>query len=628
MIALGQTVFWDEPLKVGIHLALQKLGMGRKFLAGIHDTDYFAKLPQHARKDAEFGTFPHNDTTTKGLWSAAGEFSSLFGAELVISRETLAKHGLKVSRMSLARPGFLDEATEAWGWRGIVALGENAPITAEVPFPKIHGTLRKTLADSLAESIEMLQGETRVAGQRQADTLLAKFDKVAETCGQGSLGEFYRCFLPEIYSFTAGREVDVETTVTTELLKFNVGTCSRSRFEIVDFFLNPETRNQAVEAYNQAVEGSGIFGLDRFGTGALPFDVVLPGHGRGTLRVGNRGIVISTPKPQFISLRKPITCVCDLAEALQKKFGEDVVLVGKAVTLITMLATEFVFVFHEGASSYVTNSKQFHLRMRGLGFTSKLNPIFRVRYSTWASLDNVNAWFKLPTVLQAAFGSEEVCAPSFASRWRQVQNDQEQHLQQIANIRRPLEWFRFLQQTVGGAWESLGRDYQELNKQLVTLTSSLDSRKKERQDMLRDMRELTQQRQELEKAKGDHFRAFLYEKEPTTADLEKRKELTERIESIQNELRVKKGNLKQSVADQHQLMRSEDIKELHKRRGTLELEAEFKRLKLIRNALISSQGLRQANRRPSGWWFPLVSSDGRWINQTLASAKAYLEVID
>ena len=77
LLALGQTVLWDEPMKGGVALLLKGK---RKFIAGVHDTDYFAKLPSGERKKGQFKAVPHNDTTTRALWSAAGEFSALFGS--------------------------------------------------------------------------------------------------------------------------------------------------------------------------------------------------------------------------------------------------------------------------------------------------------------------------------------------------------------------------------------------------------------------------------------------------------------------------------------------------------------------------------------------------------------------
>src|SRR5258708_2443517 len=105
-------------MKAGVAQAVRKSGGTRKFVAGVHDTDYFAIAHVLCGK-RRFQAMAHNDTTTKDLWSAAGEFSALFGSETVVTRELLATGGLKFRRLTQARPTFLDEATEAWGWKGI-----------------------------------------------------------------------------------------------------------------------------------------------------------------------------------------------------------------------------------------------------------------------------------------------------------------------------------------------------------------------------------------------------------------------------------------------------------------------------------------------------------------------------
>ena len=119
LLALGQTVFWDEPVKIGILHQLKKLGFQREFIAGIHDTDYFAKL-SNAKGLEDYKALPHNDTTTKDLWSAALEFSSLFGSETVITKQIYNRFHLNLHRLESSFPDFLDRKTEAWGWRGIM----------------------------------------------------------------------------------------------------------------------------------------------------------------------------------------------------------------------------------------------------------------------------------------------------------------------------------------------------------------------------------------------------------------------------------------------------------------------------------------------------------------------------
>lgn len=626
LLALGQTVFWDEPMKAGLALRLKALGSSRRLVAGSHDTDYFAKLPGEKGRKSRFRAVPHNDTTTKGLWSAAGEFSALFGGETVVTRETMAAAGTRLARIDRDRPGFLDEATEAFGWRGVVANDERVPIVSELPIKYALPELKATLDWALRETTNCLSGEAKDRGEERADDLRKLICDVAEE-RQGSVGAYYERLLPALYSFAAGEEVDVDTTSTTTLLKFNRETCGLPRFQLLNLFIDPKTKAQAKAAYDESVaHGPGMFPLGRFGTGAVPFDLVIPGHGRGTLRIGNRGAVIMTPTPQFLRFDEPLSGVAELADLIEAKFGPDCTVVGKAVTLIGMLASEFVFAFHEGASSYVKVSRAMHERLREqLGIPLALFPILRIRYATWDALRPVQTWLRLPSVLQRAFGTEELPARSFAERWVEVGSEQEALLAELAKCPRSNCLIKMLNRRLGGAWQRLSDEYLRLQTDLETLEGESKSLARERDAAYTHLRECRRGRVQAEIAKGEHWRACLFEKEPTPEALAERDRLTGMVEASIHAMAQAEVELRHVRSRQSQLVGDPRVLNARARRREIELEAELKRARLVREAVVSSKGLRAAERRPSAWWMPVVSTDGAWFRETIRTAQAWLE---
>ncbi|MDR3689412.1 MAG: hypothetical protein P4L46_08540 [Fimbriimonas sp.] len=628
LLALGQTVFWDEPMKAGLAVAARRLGSPIRLVAGVHDTDYFAKLPSGKHEAGQFKALPHNDTTTKGLWSAAGEFSTLFGSETVITREMLHAAGLRIGKLGAARPTFMDEATEAWGWRGIVSLDEHAPITKDVQLKQLFQVCQSTMDWAIDSTLQSLSGMGRQKAEELANDLRAKVCDAAEPRTQ-TVSEFYQRLLPIFYEFCANAPVDIETTATSELLRFNAATCCSSRFELVNLFVDQATRAVACSAYDEAIRGSsGLYELARFGTGAIPFDLILPEHGRGTIRLGTRGAVIMTATPQFLTFKKPLNSISELAEAVERKFGPDCVLVGKAVTLIGMLAPEFVFVFHEGASSYVKYSRALHRKLADKGFSIKMNPILRVKYDAWDALKVCCSWMKLPDPFQRAFGTEEMCAPSFSGRWKEVAHEQESLLATLAGLRRPIELIRFLDRTQGGSWNCLAREYEGLHASLGSLQRSLEEIRSQRYALYDEIRKLRAERLRAEREKGDHFREKIFDKPHTPADVAERSRLTHEVEKIIHSGVEAQNRMLDLRHKQNALLQDEEVQRIHERRRSIEFEAELKRLRLIRQAIICSRGLIQANLRPSAWWFRLVCPDGLWFRETVDNAECYTEPLN
>jgi len=623
-LALGQTVFWDEPMKAGVAQASRRLGLARRFVSGVHDTDYFAKYP-HRELKSGYAALPHNDTDTQALWSAAGEFSALFGSETVVTRDRLAACGGKVAEVAELRPGYLDEITEAWGWRGIVSFGPNSKTTAETPVRRLFDTLYSTYDWAVQTSLDLIVGDQKGKSVEAADGLRSLLCDSWDGGEAITLAEFYRRLAPRVYEAVAGEEIGIETTRTTELLRFNRSTCDLPRFELLQAFLDPKTREAACEAYDASVGGTQMYALEKFGAGALPFDLYVPGIGRGTLRLGSRGGVVMAEEPVAFSFKKPVDSVQRLAEVLEAKFGPDVVVIGKAVTLVGMLASEHVFVMHHGASTYMPVAQEFHRKIRPIWPTMRLHPILRVRYEPWDALETCKAWLALPEPLRRPFGAEQVSAESFAKRWRAVVEEQTALLAELGRLRRPLQLIEFLASHEGAQWDSLAAEYREVHHVMAGLDQRLGAVRKRRAKVVKEFKRLKSERGQAEKRLGEHWRAKVFGRSPSEVDVRMRAQLQEALAGVLAQIAECRAQWRDLVSEQEELAGSADVTKARLRRKNIAFEAELMRLKLVREAVIATDGLTRAGHRPSAWWFPLVSPSGCWFKATMKGAQYYLE---
>ncbi len=623
-LALGQTVFWDEPMKAGVVIRSKQLGLSRPFIAGVHDTDYFAKFHRKLNERG-YKALTHNDTTTKGLWSAAGEFSTLFGSETVITREKLLAYGAKVSRIEAERPGYLDEMTEAWGWKGVVSLEPHQDTIADKQLSPLFFELNTTFRWAVDTSLNT------VAGPHFADTKISAQELLSIVCdtvdepGSGDLAGYYQNLLPKFYDHVAQENLSIQTTRTTELLRFTKETCRLPRFKILDLFLNPETSERARTAYDASVSGSEIYTLDRFGVGAVPFDVYIPGRGRGTLRIGERGIVIMTPNPMALSYEVKPKSTEELAQLIENKFGDQCSIIGKAVSLIGMLASEFVFVFHHGASSYVHRSRNFHQQLIKHGLPIHANPILRVKLDPWKALESCCAWFKLPEPLQRPFGVEELSSCSLAARQKVVAEDQRKILEELKTLSRPLELIRFLDHKLGGQWNCLASQYESLHRDLEQIREQVQKVKIKKTDLIAAIKTENARRDQIQKELGIHWRERIFENSPSKEDELERKRLQREFEASLDKTRSLRRQWTDLQNEQLTIVSNESATNGKRLRHNIAFEAELYRMKLIREAIIASEGMEKAGYRPSAWWFSLVCPNATWFRATSQQAHYELE---
>ncbi len=623
-LALGQTVFWDEPIKAGVIQASVRNGFNRKFISGIHDTDYFAKLA-HVEKKAGYAALPHNDTGTQALWSAAGEFSSLFGSETVVTRERLSSLGGNVARVAELRPGYLDDITEAWGWRGVVSYGTQLRTTAETPLSPVFPVLMETFDWAVQTSQDLVAGEESERSSEAAAQLRTLACDSAEGIAEGTLADYYVRLAPLMYNLVAREELEIETTRTTALLKFNRATCSSPRFSLLGLFLDPSTRQLACDAYDGAVSGAQMYALSKFGAGAIPFDVYIPGRGRGTLLLGRKGGVVMAEEQISFTYKKQPESVEELAAVLEEKFGPDVVVVGKAVTMLGMLGREFVFVFHEGASGYLPITQEFHRLVAGIWDVGALHPVLRVKYSPWDALMKCKAWLRLPDVLKRPFGADEMSAESFSKRWVSVAQEQEEVLSRLSALKRPLELIEFLDSHVGGQWRCLAQEYTELHSGLAALNVRVGEIRAKRTSVIREHKALKSERDRLQHEVGRHWREKILGMSPTEADIEARRLLQERLAETTTAIDHARQRWLELFDEQQNLVSQKEVLSAHKRRNSIAFEAELTRMSLIREAIIATEGLRRAGHRPAAWWFHLLSPSGCWYKETMKRAMYYLE---
>jgi hypothetical protein len=176
LLALGQTVFWDEPMKAVLRHVLDERMPDATMVIGIHDADYFSKVPSSLEMPSDWAILPHNDGTTRDLWVATGEISRLFGSETIPSRDLLVEHGVQIDKIGkdfpAGRSAFVDTVTEAWGWRGLVHTDSGTEVSCCVPLTKALPHLLELLSWGFRKSLESLSDAEAARGSQVAEELL------------------------------------------------------------------------------------------------------------------------------------------------------------------------------------------------------------------------------------------------------------------------------------------------------------------------------------------------------------------------------------------------------------------------------------------------------------------------
>ncbi len=654
LLALGQTVYWDEPMKAILRHVLDERLPDTKMMVGIHDADYFSRVPASLDLPSGWAILPHNDGTTRDLWVATGEISRLFGSETIPTREMLIEHGVQIDKVGKDFPGgraaFVDTVTEAWGWRGLVHVDSGTEVSCCVPLREALPHLLDLLSWGFRESAESLSEVDARRASREADELLAQVRDYADSHPDASVANMFRDLLPRFYERLLGYEPrNLELVTSLSMFTFNRSTVDLPRFRPVDAFLDPRTREICQTAYNEAVAGSDIYTLDRFPEGAIPFDIVIPGKGRGTVCLRDGEVVIDTDDPIRIPCTVCPTDLAGLAAVIEDRLGSEVALVGKALTLVLMMASEFVFVLNQEGSAYIPRCRTMVSAMKRSGVDRSFYPILRIGYNTWDALKSTDATFNLPGHLARAFGQGEITAVEFSDSWRDVVESQERLLDTIKGLSSTEEFVAFLAGYKGESWAHRSEEY----RRTLTFIRNLSERTgpmKEESIRLKDLSyRLRQDVQQLEVEKGEHFRTTIkplrdeiWRLQQDGADEDRIRAIEDRIarheveragfERLIAEKRAEAAeaqNRSQELKKQVQAMEKSD--EVVAARATLksiEYEAELARAWLVRDAILTGRGLRYAGHRPSAWWFMLVDPQLDWFRQVAETAEFEFEEIE
>jgi len=654
-LALGQTVFWDEPVKAVWRRLLDENLPGAKMIAGVHDTDYFAKTSAHVGSDQKFVALPHDDGKTRDLWSAAGELSALLGSESVPTRAMFLSKNVPFDWLGKTYPGgksaLYADKTQAWGWRGIVHTESHSVIAHDIPIRDIQAALLEQLDWGFAESLACLADEgSRTRGIELAAAVRGWVLEFLETCSDSCrLSDLYQTLLPRFYRLLLGAyPSDFQTTSSLSLFQFNRATFSKERFSLIGFFLDPKTRPVARAAYDEAVGGSrsGIYTLEAFGPGAIPFDLVIPGVGRGTIRLAPAALIVeTTPVETFVPLSTPVATLEHLAALVEDHFGPDAALVGKAVTLADMIASEFLVVFHETASGYtaLTRAMNAHLAKNGLPLT--LHPIIRLSYPTWDALVAVmhEIILRLPGHLAATFGVETLSARDFAGQWREAVGASRRLLRQSSELSSLRALLGYLEGRDAQCWCDRLGEYEAALQALAEIARHSETLRGRIEEHSEEMAVWQKELQELERRKGEdwrqHLKPLMVQRDASlnsTEAAQKQRQIDrqiairatafdEPIAVCRERIAATRYLLAEFQRHRREMERGSEATKARVKIAEITREAQMARLELVRSAFLTIESLEHTQLRPTSWWLPLVDSTGAWFAALAAGTQARLE---
>ena len=643
LVAFGQTPFWDEPLK-----SLFAAHTRRRILVGIHDLDYFSRV-HSPLPGPRWQLIGRNDAAWRDPWIAAGEISALLGAEVWPSRPRLLEAGVQLDRMFSGRSaqGHMARATEGWGWRGIVENVPRPAVICDLPAASALPAIEELLQWGFAETERLLsEAEARHSARALGHELIGEARQFVQARPAASVADLYSELLRRMYQLLLGEiPANVEFIGTRDLLRFNRRTAGLPRFRFVSHFLDPRHAQASRAAYEEAAKETARSAPPDSGEGSLPFEVYVPGRGRGELRLQPDRLLIATEPPVEVRLKTPVQSVEQLAEVLEGAAGAELSLVGKALALPPMLNGEFVMTLMESGSAYMPRTQRMLAHMARAGVPVRVRPLLRLRLRSWDSLGECKGGLRLPEHLEQAFGVKTLSTAEFARGWRRAVRGQEKLIQRLRRVNTPCDLAELLGREEHEAWFRRLEQCRRAQQALLEVQRQADQLRHEALDMQIKEDETLLEVRQLENKRGTLSRELLRPLKRRLADAEAgvvaedmrklREEharaeglgraLLMALESKQAERKNWRKRRAALVARLRTLERCGKAGRARRVLATMERLAGRVRLRLARHAILAADSLPHADLRPAAWWFPALDPAGAWFARVRRSARARLE---
>ncbi len=649
LFACGQSPLWDEPTKAAAVAELVDLVPGLCMVAGVHDSDYFSKLPNAT--GAGFRLVPRTDASTAELWAATAEFSALFGSETPVRVRDLAAQGVPIRQLARSAPegprAFLDRVTEAWHWRGVVAEGDSHTIAADMPADRCAPAILAGLDWALQASLGLLDEQSAQRAAVRAEEVREEVVRAFEHAQGRNLPAAYQRILLAMWAGLLGQRPGwLRLTTTLTEFRFHPGTCDRPRFAPVNLYLDPRTADLATHLYDEAVAGTGAYKLHEFGEGALPFELAVPGAGRGTIHVTHQAASVSLPQGE-VQLGAPAPRnTRELAALVEARFGRRASLVGKALMGPVLMSREWVMILNETASNYVPRTRWWVQQMEHRGVPLHLNPILRVRFHALDALATVQATFHLPDHLAHVFNQPELTGPELAAGWRPALDRAEVRLKALRHTRSNLALLQLWAAEQPQTWARHYRAYRAARDVLRAVGADVQARKGQMRVIADEVAALEDRARELEalsgglrrqrmKPLGDQMAALRLEtpeRADELAELEAQWRRVKRQQDVfQQELADVRRRLRERQAVWTELRdkmvlvaRSDQARQARDRIAELDQLVARERLRQAMH-LLRCRGLAPADVRPAAWWFRLLQDSGDWFGAVRRHLELYFE---